>query len=282
VQARVTHGAGTDWRFLAGPFEVRVTGTSLGVEWDPARERFAVRVDEGSVAVRGPNFGEPQVVVAGQECAVDLASRTARIGPAGADARGAGETSLDAGGEGSLEGPTSTRSPPGAARPSPAVSALAAPAVPGSPWTRLADTGDYDGAYAAVSIAGIPSVLRSASGDELLRFAQVARLSGHHDTARDALVACRRRFPGSERASIAAYELGRASSPVEARGWFETYLREQPNGSLAREAAGRLVEARAASGDEQGARDAAARYLARYPGGPHAALARRILSGAGE
>src|SRR5262249_11483636 len=132
------------------------------------------------------------------------------------------------------------------------------------------------------SSTGLASVLRSASADELLRFAQVARLSGHRGTERDALATCRRRFRGSEPASVAAYELGQASPPGEARGWFEAYLREQPGGPLAREAAGRLIEVRAASGDEPGARDAAAGYLARYPGGPHAALARRVLAGEGE
>jgi hypothetical protein len=59
-------------------------------------------------------------------------------------------------------------------------------------------------------------------------------------------------------------------------------VREQPSGALAREASGRLLEACIAAGDGAGARDAATRYLARYPSGPHAALARRVLSGAAQ
>ncbi len=270
VHARVVHRSSTSWRFLAGPFEVHVTGTALAVEWDPARERFAVRVDEGSVTVRGPSVGGLQVVRAGEQCVVDLPSLTTRLSPAGA---GAGlEAPVDAGSEGSEAATAIAASQPGAAR------ASSPPA--GTSWTKLEASGDYDGAYAAASTAGLASLLRASPADTLLRLAQVARLSGHRDTQRDALVTCRRRFAGSEAAAVAAYELGRSSSPGEASSWFDTYLGEQPNGPLAREAAGRLVEARASAGDDRGARDAAARYLSRYPDGPHASLARRVLAGA--
>jgi transmembrane sensor len=272
VRARVVHRSSTSWRFLAGPFEVRVTGTALGVDWDPSRERFAVHVSEGSVVVRGPNVSL-QVVRAGEQCVVDLPSRTTRISPIGQDAPADADAPVDAGSDGFAEAATASASTAAAAR-------LAGPPVVS--WIKLDEKGDYDAAYAAALSAGLASVLRASSSDELLRLAQVARLSGHRDTEREALVTCRRRFPGSERAAVAAYELGRSSSPSEASSWFDTYLGEQPSGPLAREASGRLVEARASAGDDRGARDAAARYLARYPDGPHAPLARRILAGAHE
>ena len=278
VRAHVVHRTGTSWRFLAGPFEVRVTGTALGVDWDPGRERFAVHVDEGSVVVSGPNVAQPEVVRAGEQFVVDLPSRTTRISPIGqdapvdADAPADADVHADAGLDG-LAAPAATAASP------PATPRAAPPPVS---WTKLDEKGDYDGAYAAALSAGLASVLRASSSDELLRLAQVARLSGHRDTERQALVTCRRRFPGSERAAVAAYELGRSSSPSEASSWFDTYLGEQPSGPLAREASGRLVEARASAGDDRGAKDAAARYLARYPDGPHAPLARRVLAGAHE
>jgi outer membrane protein assembly factor BamD (BamD/ComL family) len=59
--------------------------------------------------------------------------------------------------------------------------------------------------------------------------------------------------------------------------WFETYLRERPDGRFAREAAGRLIEAYQQSEDEDRAREAAREYLRRYPEGPHSALARTVL-----
>jgi transmembrane sensor len=272
VRAHVVHRTGTSWRFLAGPFEVRVTGTALGVDWDPARERFAVHVDEGSVTVRGPSVGAFQVVMAGEQCVVDLPSRTTRISPS---VRGKSPLDPDVPVDGGSDASAAMAAT--SASPSPPMR-LSAPVS----WIKLEEKGDYDAAYVAALSAGLASVLRASSADELLRLAQVARLSGHRDTDREALVTCRRRFPGSERAAVAAYELGRSSSPSEASSWFDTYLGEQPNGPLAREASGRLVEARASAGDDRGARDAAARYIARYPDGPHAGLARRVLSGAHE
>jgi transmembrane sensor len=273
VRAHVVHRSNTSWRFLAGPFEVHVTGTTLGVDWDPARERFAVHVDEGSVVVSGPNVGGPQVVVAGEECVVDLPSRTTRISPTEPERRADNAAPLDAGDQ-AFSGEPAVAPPPATLR-------VPAPAPPVS-WTKLEERADYDAAYAAALSAGLASVLRASSADELLRLAQVAKLSGHRDTEREALVTCRRRFPGSERAAVASYELGRTSSPSEASSWFETYLGEQPAGPLAREAAGRLVEARVAAGDDRGARESAARYLSRYPDGPHAQLARRVLAGGRE
>jgi hypothetical protein len=281
VHAHVVHRASTDWRFLAGPFEVRVTGTSLGVRWDPARERFAVTVDEGAVVVTGPAVGEPRVVRGGEQYVVDLPAQTTRTLPSGRDPEADSVTAAGPSAPDAPDAPPAASSSVEAAPDPRAPSPRGVGANPRS-WLGLEEKGDYDAAYAAARSAGLGSVLRASSADELLRFAQVARLSGHRDTERDALVTCRRRFPGSERASVAAYQLGQSSSPSEASSWFETYLGEQPGGALAREASGRLVEARVAAGDDRGARDAASRYLARYPDGPHAPLARRVLAGAHE
>jgi hypothetical protein len=95
---------------------------------------------------------------------------------------------------------------------------------------------------------------------------------------REALLSVRRRFAGSHQAALAAYELGRTTPALEAAGWFEAYLAEQPSGSLAREASGRLLEAESLAHNEAATREVAKRYLARYPDGPHAALARRALA----
>jgi TolA-binding protein len=278
VRAHVVHRSSTSWRFCAGPFEVQVTGTTLSVEWDPAADRFAVQVDEGAVAVHGPNDGAVHVVRAGERYAMDLPSRTMRL-----SSNGASEADADAG---SPEGPRdandasddSVRRAASASVASPVRSSVAA-ATSAASWLALEARGDDDAAYAAACSAGLASLLHSSSADDLQRLARVSRLSGHRDTEREALLTCRERFAGTATASVAAYELGRASSPGEASSWFETYLREQPNGSLAREATGRLLETRASAGDDAGAREAATRYLANYPDGPEVPLARRILAG---
>lgn len=272
VRGEVVHRARTDWRILAGPFEVEVTGTVVDVAWDPARESFAVRVDEGRVVVRGPRLATQQVVRAGERCVVDLTAGTMRLSSTTDDAGAALVPEPDAATTAPPETPTASGAP------------IAPPIVraPVAPWTTFEQRGDYDGAYAAAAGVGFASLYRASSADELLRLAHVGQLSGHRVVERESLLACRRRFPGTEQSAVAAYELGRASSPAEAATWFEAYLREQPSGLLAREALGRLVEARAAAGDAAAARDAAKRYLARYPTGPQAALARQVLGGARE
>jgi outer membrane protein assembly factor BamD (BamD/ComL family) len=88
------------------------------------------------------------------------------------------------------------------------------------------------------------------------------------------------------RAAVAAYGLGRIAFDQEhayaqAARWFAAYLNEQPVGPLAREASGRLMEAKQRSGDLAGARSSAQRYLREYPDGPQAALAQELLGQAG-
>jgi outer membrane protein assembly factor BamD (BamD/ComL family) len=58
--------------------------------------------------------------------------------------------------------------------------------------------------------------------------------------------------------------------------WFETYLAEQADGNLRREAAGRAMEAWQRAGARDRARAAALEYLRQYPNGVQAPLARRL------
>jgi TolA-binding protein len=114
-----------------------------------------------------------------------------------------------------------------------------------------------------------------------VQLADAARLAGNVGRATAALETLRRRFAGSPQAAHAAFTLGRIAfdrrrAYGDAARWFSTYLREAPGGPLAREAAGRRMEALARSSDPAGARAAAQQYLERYPAGPHADVARRL------
>jgi TolA-binding protein len=104
--------------------------------------------------------------------------------------------------------------------------------------------------------------------------ADTARLSGSSGRARQALLALRQRFPGTPAASKAAFLLGRLDGSPR---WFAAYLQEQPSGAYAPEAAGRLVVAYRDTGDLNRARTAARQYLARYPQGAYAELARSLV-----
>jgi TolA-binding protein len=242
VDAEVAHLSGADWTFGAGPFEVAVTGTRLDLSWAPDAGKFELSVSQGSVLVRGPFIQGEQEVRAGQICRVDMTRRLMELGQLGAELAPAERTAPEA------------APPRGTAEPRPAAADTSAPVA---------------------SSSGAP---RAVTADAWLEAARAARLAGRRDEERAALLACRRRAPGQAAAAQAAYLLGRASVGAEAAQWFETYLREQPQGLLAREAAGRLIESYRASGSTSAAQTAAARYLARYPDGPHASLARQALT----
>lgn len=178
--------------------------------------------------------------------------------------------------------PTGGPSTPGAGAASAAPSSSALPPPPTVSWQALAMAGDYEGALAAVEQQGFASVLASSNTADLKRLGDLSRLAKSPARARAAYEELRRRIPGSDAAAVAAFELGRiafddARAFADARRWFSTYLNERPQGALAQEASGRLVEAHERAGDREAARAAARAYLARYPSGPHAALANALI-----
>jgi TolA-binding protein len=246
VRATVKHLPGAAWTFDAGPFEVAVLGTELGVSWLPDTGRFELSVTRGAVLVKGPFIARPQEVRAGQVCRVDLNRHLMELGRLGADA--------------------ATH-----------VAAEAAPSVA----SRVSAPETAPPAAEPSSSSAPPRAL-AASAESLLEEARAARLAGRPELERAALLACRKRAKGQGPAAQAAYLLGRASAAAEAAQWFETYLREEPRGLLAREASGRLIESYRAAGNVSAAHGAAARYLARYPDGPHAAMARQSLAARSE
>ena len=110
-----------------------------------------------------------------------------------------------------------------------------------------------------------------------------ARYAANYTGAKRVFLAARQRFPGSPQAAVAAFNLGRLAfdaldDAAESGRWFETAYAEQPNGPLAQESLGRLMEARQERGDVAGAREVAAKYLQRFPIGPHAAAAKELVA----
>lgn len=51
ARASVTHRDQTNWVFVAGPFDVRITGTSFTLSWDGAEQVLDLTLHEGSVEV---------------------------------------------------------------------------------------------------------------------------------------------------------------------------------------------------------------------------------------
>jgi TolA-binding protein len=270
LEAHVIHREGSRWQVAAVPFVVHVTGTRFHVRWDPQAEKAMVSVSEGRVEVTGGNqplhvltAGSALVLSADVSPAPSAAgSATPSIAPPAATDASSEATPEPAGDEDELIRPRKAEHKPD--------------------FRELSTEGRYREALAAVEQAGFGQQCETLSARDLLTLGSTARLAGRPDRARDAYLAARRRFPRSAEASISAFSLGRLASDSghasDAKGWFQRYLSEQPNGPLAREAAGRLIEALRQAGSTTEAKAAAESYLKRYPNGPHAALAQSLLA----
>jgi transmembrane sensor len=285
LHAEVVHSGQSAWRVIAGPLTVRVTGTRFDVRWSASAEEFSVAVTQGSVAISGAVVGEERAVRAGETLRVFVSehrlehANTAEL--AGAEHAKAAATDpapVPSVAESAAAPSLEPDEPKSSATPSPAPSN----ASRATDWRQFARKGSLREAFAAAHAAGFDAACASASPSELLQLADGARLSGSPASARQALLRLRSAFPADPRRAAAAFTLGKVAfdqtrAYAEAAEWFATSIREQPGGSLAREAAGRLIEARRRGGDDAGARRAAEGYLSRYPDGPHADLARSLV-----
>jgi transmembrane sensor len=287
LHAKVTRASSdTRWAFRAGPFDVKVTGTELDASWDPTTETFEVAVIEGSVFATGPMLRDGRALVAGEILRVSIRENKLEIRISGQTEKAPIKTNSV---------PTNAVEATAPVAPPPAASAetnTSPPAVPGvsarvvaptaassePDWKALAASGKHKHALAAAEKLGFSQEVARASLSELFVLADAARFGGSPARARDALLAARTRFGSRGRTAfligkIAADQQGSAG---EAAVWFETYLQEEPGGPLAEQALGRLLEIRR-RGDGATARAVAKRYLARYPQGAYAALARSVL-----
>jgi transmembrane sensor len=274
----------TDFRLVAGPFVVHVTGTRFEMRYAPERDAFELYLEEGQVELQGCVFGKGRLLAAGQSVTASCKTPAVdvRYGPPRPVEAAQQRVEPVAPAAALVSAPPSAPSARPSATTASAPSTSAAPAAPPS-WRALAATGAFREALAAVETRGFEAECARANAESLGVLADVARHAGAPRRAEHALVTLRTRFPGTGDAALAAFTLGRLEfdeyrSYRKAAGWFETYLRERPSGSMAREALGRLLEARYRGKDVGAAREIAARYLREYPSGPHAELASRVAS----
>jgi tetratricopeptide (TPR) repeat protein len=284
LHASVAHRNRARWRVFIGPFRVYVTGTRFDVAWRPEDERFSLALQAGSVLVSGPGIHGERPLRAGERLLVgrvggaltELASEPPP--PRSLPASSVAETEQAAPAPARSTTPTHSAEQRGAS----AARQAAAPRAPlarSDDFRALASTSRYPEALAAAERAGFTHLCQTLALSDLLLLADVARLAGAPGLARLAYRSARERFAGRDDGQ-AAFFLGRLAFDrdgdyAEAARLFERSLAEGPGGPLAREAAGRLLEARIRLGDEAGARRAAREYLERFPSGPYAAVARR-------
>ena len=130
--------------------------------------------------------------------------------------------------------------------------------------------------------AALDIALESGTPDGTWAAIQCARRAGLSNDAERALRVFRERYGTDSRRATAAFLLGKltfARGEFRTAGrWFDTSRREAPGGQLARESAGRMIESWQRAGDAAAAIRAAREYVAAYPEGPHASLARSLLA----
>jgi hypothetical protein len=297
VEVDVRHRSDAAWTFEAGPYVVRVEGTSFELGWDAGNRRLSLRMHAGRVALGQPAGGRPwRSVVGGESVVLDEGGNSA--GPAATDE-----------GRPSGVGPESPPEAPSVgARPPVAVSSSTGEArvrtgdrsrargvgaehrsVGSAPrqaaWASMLSKGAFEAIVAEAAQAGIDVCLGAEGEQNLAALADAARYTHRADLARRTLLAMRARFPTSSRARDAAFFLARIDETARpasegALDWYARYLEESPRGSYAEEALGRqmiLLGRRPNGRGAARARGVASRYLEQYPRGVYSGEASTLL-----
>jgi hypothetical protein len=275
--SRVSHEKASNWTFVAGPFEVHVTGTRFALSWDPLVEEIDLRLLEGSVEVRSPLAQGPIVVRAGQRFRATVPSRSLMVTEGDVPVATAPSLAPEA---------PATPAPPLVASPAPAPAAPASTAASSkSPprrdsWQELLTRGDFESIVIAANGRGFDTCVTGCSEGDLRSLADAARYTGRGELAEKCLLALRRRFPTGSHAGAAAFMLGRThetrNQPTMAQRWYETYLTETPDGEFAAEALAGKMRAVTTTRGPVAAKPLAVEYLRRYPHGVHVKTARKV------
>jgi TolA-binding protein len=149
-------------------------------------------------------------------------------------------------------------------------------------WSSLVSAGQFARVLDAAQARGFDAVYQRASLADLEALADAARYAQRASVARDALLALRTRFARTKPAKQAAFLLGRLvedESAASALEWYDRYLAEEPRGVHASQALGRRMLILYRKGETDQAASTAREYLVRFPKGPHAESARKIVTG---
>lgn len=249
----VPHGPRA-WTIDAGFAQVSVLGTKFRVVRSAHLvrvdvERGIVRVAGATLPVGGQTLTAGQSVEVGEDVAVRTKDEGATMNAAPTD-----------------EGATTPDDPKHEAAPPGDGSAKAT-------WKPLASKGDFARAYAVLGTEGLAhETKRAVTPDELLRLADVARLSGHPRDAVAPLEHLLAEHRGDANAAIAAFTLGKIrqdalGEPAAAAAAFETTIALGVPDALREDAFARRVEAYAEAGQSSRAKAARSAYEAAFPKG---------------
>jgi hypothetical protein len=268
LHVRVQQHEDTNYRFIAGPYEVRVVGTEFELAWDPSGAGLLLSMSKGEVQLAGPD-GALHTLRAGQSLhlpapalalARGLAQHPART-PAAPTAKQEPETAG-----------TVTRPLEHAARPS---------AKDSASWDALVAKGQFADVVREAETLGIDRALASKGPSDLKALGQAARYVGKRAISLRAFSALRERNRGTEAARHAAFFLGRLyeeqGNQAEALRWLDTYVSEAPRGVYAAEAYGRRLSLTERLRGRAAALALGREYLERFPQGAYAQRARALV-----
>ena len=277
------HGA--KWSVDAGPYTIRVTGTEFDVAWSGVTQVLDLRLHHGSVVVLGPLVSQGLVIETGQHLTADAKTGQVSLGRDLVDSTSQPEP------EPSAVDPSSTELGAPASSPAAAEEPLASTTERGpkasrkrvemgSKWAGLMGRGEFQAVLDDAERLGIETTLARANLFDLSALADAARYARRVELAKRAFEAERTRFARSRQAHEAAFFLGglaEESQAPDALSWYERYLSESPEGVYKSQALGRkmmIVHKRRGAG---AARPIASEYVARYPDGPYASSAKKLL-----
>jgi TolA-binding protein len=281
IDVYVTPRKDSSWRFEAGPFSILVKGTAFRLGFEAAKGRLDLYVKTGVVDVRGPREDRVLTLRGGES--LELFANPQREAPSAAPAQVTTTLPPPTSPETTQAGRTAAKH---AAHGGPGRLAMHEVVSPSVPWSDLIAKGDFAAIVQDAERRGLDVTLARGSALDLITLADAARYTRKYGTARQALLALRARFAGSDRAKDAAFFLGRLSevgpaSSDAALTWYDTYLAEAGRGPYASEALGRKLTLLVRT-DSELARKAARTYLQRFPQGNQTELARSIVESAAE
>jgi hypothetical protein len=275
-----------NWTLDAGPYVVYVTGTEFDLAWRVEEQTLDLRLRKGSVIVEGPLAPGGVKMDAGQHLFANANAGTLSL----ADELNTPPTSDETPVSSALATrPAALGEPSGAVAPAlnrARTSASRGIAVPANAraeeqnWNARVARGDFEGVVEDAERRGIDKALAESSAGDLAALADAARYARRQDVARRALITSRVRFPDSVQARDAPFFLGglaEAASPDVSIESYDVYLRESPNGAYASQALGRKMMLVHRLRGIDGSRPIATDYMARFPDGPYAPSARKLL-----
>jgi hypothetical protein len=281
ANVNVVHRPATDWTILAGPYTVHVTGTAFNLDFEASSQRFELKMQSGVVSVEGPGLSHPVEVRRDQKFVhyvgdpnferreFDRATESLAAHEAAGTAEANPSEVIPTADAPALRRAIGTTSENSTAKESSRTG-----------WAADVARGEYAAVLRKAKEKGWTQVLEESNTADLMAVANAARFLGRTDSSREAVDALRRRFKGTFAAQSATYLLGRLVEPTsskEAINWYLQYEREAPNGALVAEAAGRRLLLLQAAGDRSGTERLAREYVSRFPDGPYAGVARKIV-----